>query len=443
MSHNPRPVADGVPPYAVELAERGRDGRLVVYAGAGLSMAEPTGLPAGSKVAASLHGRLKGPFPGIDACDPTDLTAVADAVAAQAGGDEALRQTAPRIAEFTTATPGYGHRVLALLLLEGLADVMTTNWDDCIERGGGSERVASVVTEMDLLRIPSKSVLKIHGCARQPDSLLITSSDLDTPPDWVRDQTRARLGTSVVAFVGIGDVAGYVRRRVEEAIAGVGSIENIRVVGPGIVEDWNSSPWSGLAPGLEGQYRIPETADGFLEHVGSAYVHITLADIAGAVTDNPRLAAALSVADDSIRRHDALRILMWARAGAVNAEPGVATLKAPNLAAAILALGLLLTDGFRISREYLVEGSEGTFDVVFTMGVYTSSRLRREAENRLAMYLGLGLEPPTFLVAGGIGWAPADDTEPINIVGGGDANDVLDGPLNVRPVSLRAEDLVG
>jgi hypothetical protein len=45
---------------------------------------------------------------------------------------------------------------------EGVVDVLTTNWDDCIERGGGSERVSSIVTEHDLLHVAPKAVLKIH-----------------------------------------------------------------------------------------------------------------------------------------------------------------------------------------------------------------------------------------------------------------------------------------
>jgi NAD-dependent SIR2 family protein deacetylase len=80
-------------------------------------------------------------FPGLGACSPTDLTAIADAVATLPSGRDALLSTAARVAEFTSATPSYGHEVLAFLMLEGLLDVLTTNWDDCIERGGGEERV--------------------------------------------------------------------------------------------------------------------------------------------------------------------------------------------------------------------------------------------------------------------------------------------------------------
>ena len=80
MVYQPTTIGTGVPPYAVALAERGRAGRLVIYAGAGLSRAEPAGLPSGSQVAELVYHRLRVPFPEIDGCDPHDLTAVADAV---------------------------------------------------------------------------------------------------------------------------------------------------------------------------------------------------------------------------------------------------------------------------------------------------------------------------------------------------------------------------
>lgn len=441
MIHQPQPIADGVPPYAIALAERGRDGRLVVYAGAGMSMDEPTGLPAGADLARILYQRLKDAFPGVG-CDPANLTSVADAIAAEDGGEEALRQTAPRIAEFTTATPSYAHRILALLLLEGVVDVLTTNWDNCVERSGGRERVASVVTQHDLLDIPCKSVLKIHGCATQPASLLITTDDLDEPPQWVSDQTRSRLGMSVVAFVGIGDVAGYVRRRIEEAIASIGNIETVRIVSPGIVKYWDSSPWSELIPGIDDQQRIPETADCFLERVGAAYVYIVLADLAATVDGNARLEGAFEVVGAAIKQYDALRVLLWARAGAVVAGPGVSVLTAETMSLALLALGLLLQNGFQITSDGLVVADDRAFEVLVSVGTQPASRLRRESENRLAEHLGRGLDAPTFLIAGGIGWSSAHSDGPIDIVGGEDADDLIDGPWNAQPVLVRAEEVI-
>ena len=441
--HQPRPISEGLPPYAIALAEHGRNGRMVVYAGAGMSRAEPTALPLGEEVARSLYDRLRGPFPQIAGCDPGDLTSVADAVTAQPGGEEALRLAASRVAEFTTATPAYGHRVLAQLLLEGVVDALTTNWDDCIERSGGREWVPVVVTEGDLLDIPAHSLLKIHGCARRPASLLITTEHLDQPPAWVNDQTRARLGTSVLAFVGIGDVAGYVGRRIEEAIDSVGDADNVRIVGPDIVDNWASSAWSTLTPDLSVEHRIPATSDQFLEQVGGAYVHVNLADLIEKVRDDERLAEAATIAVSAIEQHDALQVLVWLREGAVVAPPGRSVLGSETMDAAVLALGLLLGGGFEISAERIVVSDDRRFEVLTATGTQPASRLRREARNRLEQHLGRGLSPPTFLVAGGVGWGHANSDGPSDIVGDGHPDDLINGPLSAEPAILRAEEVIG
>jgi hypothetical protein len=75
MAHTPQSIDAGCPAYAVSLAERGRAGGLVIYAGAGLSRAEPAGLPSGVEVARRLYDRLRGAFPAIQTFNPADLTA--------------------------------------------------------------------------------------------------------------------------------------------------------------------------------------------------------------------------------------------------------------------------------------------------------------------------------------------------------------------------------
>lgn len=123
MAHQPSSIGSGFPPYAVGLAQQARLGALVIYAGAGLSLAEPAGLPTGAEVAKRIHARLQGVFPVLATVQGDDLVAIADAIAGLAGGEEALRLTAVEVADFTSATPTYGHEILANLLLEGVLDV--------------------------------------------------------------------------------------------------------------------------------------------------------------------------------------------------------------------------------------------------------------------------------------------------------------------------------
>src|SRR5450755_2652580 len=49
--YQPRLLMDGQSPHAVGLAALARNGRLVIYAGAGLSRAQPSDLPSGAQVA--------------------------------------------------------------------------------------------------------------------------------------------------------------------------------------------------------------------------------------------------------------------------------------------------------------------------------------------------------------------------------------------------------
>ena len=173
MPHHPSPILTGTPPYAISLAERASaGGKVVVYLGAGVSLAQPTGLPTGPALATAIHARLKVAFHVLDAVNPTDLVAVADAVASLPGGEEALRQTAAQSADFKTAKPAYAHRTIAHLMLEGAIDVLTTNWDNCIERGAGDEQLPTVTDERDLIRVTPPWVLKVWSVPAFVDSRL-------------------------------------------------------------------------------------------------------------------------------------------------------------------------------------------------------------------------------------------------------------------------------
>src|SRR5205823_2588936 len=145
-----------------------------------------------------------------------------------------------------------------------------------------------------------------------------------------------RLGTSVVVFVGIGDVAGYVQKRLEEAIEDVGNVDNIRVVSPGINDGWVGSQWAELVPGLIADHRFAETADAFLEKLGAAYVHITLAAVSAGLQDEAALAAAFDAASSGLRQHDALTVLEWARHAGVVARAGAPVLSTEAMAEALV-----------------------------------------------------------------------------------------------------------
>lgn len=318
---------------------------------------------------------------------------------------------------------------------------MTTNWDNCIERACEREHVSSIIIAEDLLHVAGRSVLKIHGCATKPNTLLLTSAHLHVPPTWVTDETRAKLGNAVVVFIGIGDVADYVKQRLEEAVADVGNVANIRVVSPGIVDDWAASEWSTLIPTLAGDHRIPATADEFLEKLGAAYVHMTLAGLAAELQAEATIGLAFGEAADGLRKQDALTVLAWTRRAGVVAKSGASVLSTESMAEALAALGKLTGGNFTITPDLILQTTKGPVEVLASVGIASATRLRREAQNRFEKYVAQGVPGPTFLVGGGIGWE-AVDALPADVLAEGDATDVVDGPMHAQPEVVRASEVL-
>jgi hypothetical protein len=443
MQHCPSPVAATVPPYAIALASRAISaGKLVIYAGAGISLSQPTNLPTGAQLAAAIHMQLKSAFPVLATVEPWDLVAVADAVADLPGGEEALRQTSARSANFKTAKPGYAHKVLAHLMLEGAIDVLTTNWDNCIERGAGEERLPTVTNDRDLADVTPPWVLKVHGCASKPDSLLVTSGHLDRPPTWVQEQTHARLGSAVVVFIGIGDVAGYVKQRIEEAIQEVGTVENIRVVAPDIKTKWEDSQWKTVARSLHDDHKIPATADLFMEQFAAAYIIGRLGEHSVTLSSDEVLATELEAAKTGLLKSDALTVLQWARAVDINPRVGEAVLKSSEFGKVLTALGHLAGDSARLNHNHIFETAQGPVEVLIATQTMSPRRLVEAAANRLHDHASRGEPHPLFLVAGGVGPIPKPDSLPHSILGEADNLDIVDGPLALVPDVRHADEVI-
>ncbi|MEV4990304.1 SIR2 family protein [Pseudarthrobacter sp. LMD1-1-1.1] len=443
MLHTPSPVRANVSPYAVDLAAQAMSARkIVIYAGAGISLSQPTNLPTGAVLAERLHTRLRIAFPALQAVDPWDLLAVADEAAALPGGESALRQTSAIAANFKSAKPGHAHRILAHLLLEGAIDVLTTNWDNCIERGAGEERLPTITSSRDLVDVTPPSILKIHGCASQPSTLLVTSSHLEEPPPWVREQTHARLGNSVVVFIGIGDVAGYIKKRIKEAIQEVESVDNIRVVAPNIQSDWETSQWKTVAPNLQDDYKIAATADEFMEQMASAYIMGRLDEHSAGLSSDQELKSDLDKAIDGLLESDALSVLQWAREVDIEPRAGEAVLKSPELAKVLIALGRLTGDTARLGRNQVFDSGPGPIELLIATRTVPMRHLVQAAEYRLQAHANKGGPYPRFVVAGGVGPIPKLRGLPSNILGDLDELDIVDGPLSLAPDITQADEVI-
>lgn len=391
-------------------------------------MSSPTELPSGAGVASALHTQLKDAFPVLDAIDAWDLLGIADAVAAMPSGEDALRETSANSANFKSAKPGYAHRVLAHLMLEGAIDILTTNWDNCIERGSGDEYLPTVTNDHDLSDVTPPWVLKVHGCASRPASLLITSDHLAKPPKWVQEQTHARLGSAVVVFIGIGDVAPYVKQRIVEAIDEVGSTTNIRVVSPDIKTNWSKSQWKTVAPDLSDDDKIPVTADKFMEELGAAYVLARIGEHSINVASDSNLAAKLAAAKTGLLTSDSLRVLQWSRTVDINPRLGESVLKHSELGNVLIALGHLAGSSARLQPNGTFDTNTGSVELLIATQTVSRRRLVQAAEMRLHTHANLGGPPPLFIIAGGVPM-PTPESLPPSILGEADETNIVDGPL--------------
>lgn len=438
-------MAEGQSPVAADLAEIAATGRLVIYTGAGLSRAQPTEIPGGAEVAQLCYDRLVNMLgvEALEAADPSDLVSVADVVAATDGGLDLVRRTAVAVADFVSARPNFGHEVLAHLLLEGVVVVITTNWDDCIERGGGDERILVVISDEDRVEIQTPALLKVHGCATRPTTALITTDDLSTPKPWARDEVNGRLADSHTVFVGIGDIAGYVRARIEEAAEAVGSAGSIHVVSPGIVDNWDGSQWCDVLPDLPGDRRVAASGDEFLDDFAAACVRRVLWTISEALVDEAAIRERFDLAREGFESGTSLDALRWLRSCAFPRAAGVSATQQQAFAAAMIALGSLAEDGaVDFSSGGRARASDVDYEVLVAIGTVSASRFRREAAARLVLLhsAGAGDSDPVFLVAGALGRVGAGEDLPGDVLDDSSTDDLVGGPLAVSPSLVYAED---
>ena len=443
--YEPRAIDDGQTPYAAGLAQIAFNRKLVIYTGAGLSRALPTDIPDGGQIARRCHARLSDSVgaEAFDGVDTSNLTAVADAAEAAAGRD-LIRMTAAEVADFTSARHNLSHELLALLLLEGFVEAITTNWDDCVERAGGDERVLAIVSDTDRREVNAAALLKVHGCATRPVTLLITGGDLEEPPPWARDVVNARLADSVVVFVGIGDVAGYVRKRIDEATAAVGDAGAVFVVSPSIRDRWSESVWADVVPELSEDHRIGATSDEFLDQVAAACVRRILREISEALAEEATMSGAFESARSGLERLTARAVLRWSRSCLVPRSPGASAMRSQAFPRAMAALGSLGREaGVTFNDEGRACAGDAEYEVLVAAGLVSASDFRREAESRLVQRRSTGdrTDPPTFMLAGALGRIEQLGNLPGSVLDEIEPDDVMTGPLAVTPRFVHAEDL--
>jgi hypothetical protein len=444
------PSKTAIQPGTVVLADEARKGDLVVCVGAGISF--EARLPSGPKLGRLLNDIYEGEVEGYVAPDdPANLLKVADAAAALEGGDDALRRQVLGLAPFEEAVPAYAHRAIALLLTEGAFTVLSWNWDTCIERATPVPEGLQVARqEVDMQRLSAPQLVKVHGCAQMPSSLLVTSSHLELPPNWTSETFIDRLGKSTMVFVGIGDVADYAARRIDELLEKLDDGQ-VSVVSPTIRSEWAENQWSLTMPNLPEERRIGLTADAFFDELARGWLKPLRATVRTSSTSltEPQQEG-VSKAMNAFGEMDAVAALTWLRKATMYPKSGESVARASAPAETLIAIGELAraaaAEPVFIGPSSCQIGTDRV-EVLMTRGLPPSTEVKTELMRRAVEVASAGQARSgevTFVVAGNcVGDLAFHDAEFSDIVGGtSEHDDVVDGPLAVRPLVLLTRDLV-
>lgn len=361
---DPRPLRDGASPEALALVRLATEGRLAFYFGAGLSMSPPTGLPNGTEVQRRVGSRAKqllGVTVDSPAGDEPTLEELGDAAALR--GENVLgqlRELAAEAVDFVHAPPNFGHHAVALLLREGLIEVLSVNWDRGVERAGmdlGYE-VRPTLTEDDRSDAGRGARMdKLNGCASKPQTLRITREEVDKPLAWALHRVSAVLTDATVVFVGVGTVGDYVATGVERVLAGSRNAPvTLVVVSPTLSEEWGNALGDRAS-----KAHVAEKAEPFLDELLRAVVLVALADVQATAEE---VAEGGHPASDALRAgakrlatawedHSAVAVWRWWRDGAGGESMGRPFILAGDGEAALTAVCALVGD-----RDPRVSGND-------------------------------------------------------------------------------------
>ncbi len=346
--------------------------RLVLYLGAGLSVPWPACGPCGNELADKLRP-IVAELLGVTEADLEELDLESLAARFERGAPErlgALKDRAAQAWHFKDMEPTYGHEIVALLLREGLVRAVSANWDCGVENGGirvevpvqGASREIDVLDPAD----GSLYLYKLHGCARRPETLVLTRDEVDTPRRWARAKVEDALAGGEVVFIGLGTVGTYVGEPVRELTdLWVRETATVHVVDPkGLSPDWES-----VLQERENAAALVMGADEFLDDLLRAVVREALAlagDRARDLHDHEKQNWSKATVDGHATLRDALAstpadaVLRWWRggvAGTLNGRPFLLAEAGRNVLMCIAQL--VAFDG----GEVLATGADGNLTI--------------------------------------------------------------------------------
>jgi hypothetical protein len=322
----------------------------VLYAGAGLSVAEPAQGPRGAQVAERLRpyvAELLGVAEGeVAEPDLESLAARVEQSAAHRMADLKLR--AAEAGDFVDMAPNYGHEVVALLLREGALEAVSVNWDRGIENAGlrlGID-IEGVATAGERQRLEKKlPVFKVHGCATKPQTLALTRKEVDEPQTWARSEVQHALAGGTVAFLGLGTVGLYVAEPLKE-LADLWAEGDVTIR---VIDAYGlSGPWREALDDHAEDAAISMDADCFLDDLLRAIVLEALSRTADTIQTLqgegdwvPTMSIGLQAIRDALAEAPADATLRWWRDGVTRAKDGDAFILDHAGRQSLMAISLL------------------------------------------------------------------------------------------------------
>lgn len=191
-------------------------GLVTLVIGAGASWEEPTLIPLAGVCSEDAYRRLIADrvLPDGRCENPWDLSAVADAVFEDTGGQLALVERLPR-EDFRLAPPNEGYLIAAALLREGaLASLLSLNFDRVIQSAlvdvGAREDVTVVVGPEDGAAFGPHNVAYLHRTVdHPPEEWILRTETLESSwtDAWEEAVAQRLLTARFVVFVGLGSSA--------------------------------------------------------------------------------------------------------------------------------------------------------------------------------------------------------------------------------------------
>jgi hypothetical protein len=263
--------------------------------------------------------------------------------------------------------------------------------------------------------------------------LLASRQQLGAPPTWVFHYFGERRGAASVVFSGLGDVAAYVRIRIQQLLDGVGDAARVWVAATSL-----SDVWKELVPDIDNRF-IAMSADQFLDELIRDYVRVAFKRVEDDAAAHRDAGTYAELAVDpmqgaeeltgAIMESDAAAIVGWLRAAALQWPAGDTVVQSTAARETLVALALvaaknpLAFDG----RRFTI--AEDRVELLLARSLVASA-VAEAAQERVARQRGDGDvrvdETVTIVCHGHQG--PLPQQLPTNVIPGETSDDIIDGP---------------